>query len=78
MSLNFMIEDENQPVIWRSPVIAGVVKQFWNDVFWGELDYLIIDMPPGNGDVVNCNAVYSYKWTCNGICTTRFSFTDCF
>ena len=37
MSLNFMIEDENQPVIWSRPVIAGVVKQFWNDVFWGEL-----------------------------------------
>lgn len=51
MSLNFLIEDENEPVIWRGPVISGAVKQFWNDVLWDELDYLIIDMPPGTGDV---------------------------
>jgi ATPases involved in chromosome partitioning len=51
MSLNLLIEDENQPVIWRGPVISGAVKQFWTDVIWEELDYLIIDMPPGTGDV---------------------------
>lgn len=51
MSLNFLIEDENQPVIWRGPIIANAVKQFWSDVIWGELDYLLIDMPPGTGDV---------------------------
>ena len=51
MSLNLLMEDENQPVIWRGPLIAGVVKQFWTDVLWEELDYLIIDMPPGTGDV---------------------------
>ncbi|KRQ86187.1 Adenylyl-sulfate kinase [Caloramator mitchellensis] len=51
MSLNFLMEDENQPVIWRGPVITGVVQQFWNEVLWEELDYLIIDMPPGTGDV---------------------------
>lgn len=51
MSLNFLIEDENQPVIWRGPIIGGTVKQFWTDVLWEELDYLIIDMPPGTGDV---------------------------
>lgn len=51
MSLNLLIEDENQPVIWRGPVIAGAVKQFYTDVLWEELDYLIIDMPPGTGDV---------------------------
>lgn len=51
ISLNLLIEDEMQPVIWRGPVIAGVIKQFWNEVLWGELDYLIIDMPPGTGDV---------------------------
>ncbi|NLJ78802.1 MAG: Mrp/NBP35 family ATP-binding protein [Tissierellia bacterium] len=51
MSLNFLMEDENQPVIWRGPIISGVVKQFWTDVIWGELDYLIIDLPPGTGDV---------------------------
>lgn len=51
MSVNLMLEDEEQPVIWRGPVIAGVVKQFWTDVQWGELDYLFVDMPPGTGDV---------------------------
>lgn len=51
MSLNLLMEDEEQPVIWRGPMIANAVKQFWTDVYWGELDYLIIDMPPGTGDV---------------------------
>lgn len=51
MSLNLLLEDENQPVIWRGPAISGVVKQFWTDVLWGGLDYLLIDMPPGTGDV---------------------------
>ena len=51
VSLNLLMEDENQPVIWRGPLIAGIVEQFWTDVIWGELDYLIIDMPPGTGDV---------------------------
>ena len=51
MSVNLLIEDEEQPVIWRGPVIAGAVKQFWTDVVWGELDYLLVDMPPGTGDV---------------------------
>lgn len=51
ISLNLLLEDESQPVIWRGPVIGGAVKQLWTDVIWGELDYLIIDMPPGTGDV---------------------------
>ena len=51
MSVNLLLEHEEDPVIWRGPVIAGVVKQFWTDVMWGELDYLFIDMPPGTGDV---------------------------
>ncbi len=51
MSLNLLMDDEQQPVIWRGPIIAGTVKQFWTDVFWGDLDYLVIDMPPGTGDV---------------------------
>ncbi|NLM52418.1 MAG: Mrp/NBP35 family ATP-binding protein [Firmicutes bacterium] len=51
MSLNLLLQDEQQPVIWRGPLIAGMVKSFWTDVLWGELDYLIIDMPPGTGDV---------------------------
>lgn len=51
MSVNLLLEHESDPVIWRGPVIAGVVKQFWTDVMWGELDYLFVDMPPGTGDV---------------------------
>lgn len=51
MSINALLDNEDDPVIWRGPVIAGVVKQFWTDVFWGELDYLFVDMPPGTGDV---------------------------
>ena len=51
MSLNFMMKNESDPVIWRGPIIAGVVKQFYTDVLWGDLDVLLIDMPPGTGDV---------------------------
>jgi len=51
MSLNLLLENENMPVIWRGPVIAGAVKQFWTDVAWGELDYMVVDLPPGTGDV---------------------------
>lgn len=51
ISVNMMLENGDQPVVWRGPVIAGLVKQFWHDVFWGELDFLIIDCPPGTGDV---------------------------
>ncbi|MDU5080918.1 MAG: Mrp/NBP35 family ATP-binding protein [Bacillota bacterium] len=51
MSFNLLMEDENQPVIWRGPIISTAVRQFWTDVLWEELDYLIIDMPPGTGDV---------------------------
>ena len=51
MSINLLLEDEKQPVVWRGPVVAGAVTQFWTDVVWGELDVLFIDMPPGTGDV---------------------------
>ena len=51
ISINLMMEDEEAPVVWRGPVIAGAVKQFWSDVYWGEIDYLFVDMPPGTGDV---------------------------
>ncbi len=51
MSVNLLLPHEDDPVIWRGPVIAGVVTQFWTDVIWGELDYLFVDMPPGTGDV---------------------------
>ena len=50
MSLNFLMDDENQPVVWRGPIVGNAVRQFWTDVVWEELDYLLIDMPPGTGD----------------------------
>lgn len=52
VSLNFFLPNEEDPVIWRGPMLSGAVKQFWTDVYWGDLDYLFIDMPPGTGDVV--------------------------
>lgn len=51
MSVNNLLENDTDPVIWRGPVIAGTVKQFWTDVLWGDVDYLFVDMPPGTGDV---------------------------
>ncbi len=51
MSVNMLLRDESAPVIWRGPVIAGTVKQFWTDVVWGDVDYMYVDMPPGTGDV---------------------------
>ena len=51
MSLNLLLEHETDPVVWRGPVIAGVVKQFWTDVVWKDIDYMFVDMPPGTGDV---------------------------
>lgn len=51
VSINLMLEDEDTPVIWRGPVIAGTVKQFYSEVFWDDIDYMLIDMPPGTGDV---------------------------
>ena len=51
MSVNLMLEDETRPVVWRGPVIAGVVKQFWTDTVWNDVDYMFVDCPPGTGDV---------------------------
>ena len=51
MSVNLLLENETDPVIWRGPIIAGVVKQFWTDVIWSDVDFLFVDMPPGTGDV---------------------------
>ena len=51
MSMNFLLEKETDPVLWRGPVIAGAVKQFWTDVVWNDVDYMFVDMPPGTGDV---------------------------
>lgn len=52
ISLNLMIEDENQPVVWRGAMLSSCVTQFWNETNWGELDYLVVDMPPGTGDIM--------------------------
>ncbi len=51
MSINLLLENDNDPVVWRGPVIAGAVKQFWTDVVWNEVDFMFVDMPPGTGDV---------------------------
>ncbi len=51
MSVNLLLENESDPVVWRGPVIAGVVKQFWQDVIWDDVDFMFVDMPPGTGDV---------------------------
>lgn len=51
MSINLLLEKDTDPVVWRGPIIAGTVKQFWTDVIWGDIDYMFIDLPPGTGDV---------------------------
>ena len=51
MSINLILQDEREPVVWRGPVIAGAVTQFWTDVMWQDVDYMFVDMPPGTGDV---------------------------
>lgn len=51
MSINVLLENESDPVVWRGPVIGGTVRQFWSDTLWDNVDYLFVDMPPGTGDV---------------------------
>jgi len=51
MSINLLLENDTDPVVWRGLVIANTVKQFWTDVIWGDVDYMFVDMPPGTGDV---------------------------
>lgn len=51
MSINLLLENDTDPVVWRGPIIAGTVKQFWTDVVWGDIDFMFVDMPPGTGDV---------------------------
>ena len=51
MSINLLLENDTDPVVWRGPIIAGTVKQFWSDVIWTDIEYMFIDMPPGTGDV---------------------------
>jgi Mrp family chromosome partitioning ATPase len=51
MSINLLLDNDTEPVVWRGPIIAGTVKQFWTDVIWRDVDFMFIDMPPGTGDV---------------------------
>ncbi|MGN1138784.1 MAG: P-loop NTPase [Ruminococcus sp.] len=51
MSINLLLDNDSDPVVWRGPIISNVVKQFWTDVIWGDVDYMFVDMPPGTGDV---------------------------
>ena len=51
MSINLLLQNETDPVVWRGPVIAGAIQQFWTDVIYGDVDFLLVDMPPGTGDV---------------------------
>ena len=51
MSLNLLLDNDTDPVVWRGPIIAGTVKQFWTEVIWGDVDFMFVDMPPGTGDV---------------------------
>ena len=51
MSSNLLLQNETDPVLWRGPVIAGAIRQFWSETSWGPIDYLLVDMPPGTGDV---------------------------
>jgi len=62
MSTNFLVDTEDSPVLWRGPIIGNLVKQFWTDVIWGDLDYLIVDMPPGTADVA-ITAMQSFPMT---------------
>ena len=78
MSVNLLLEDEDSPVIWRGPIIASVVKQFWTDVIWDDLDYLLVDMPPGTGDVPSVDGIpdTSGRWCSDRYISTGFGSDD--
>jgi Mrp family chromosome partitioning ATPase len=71
MSVNLLLDNEEDPVIWRGPVIAGVVKQFWNETVWGDIDYLFVDMPPGTGVPVTPG-----RWHCDRDVSAGISADD--
>ena len=77
MSVNLLLEDATDPVIWRGPVIAGTVKQFWQDVVWKDVDYMFVDMPPGTGDR-HCNlptgtCIYDRRKSCQNGTNDEYS-----
>ena len=73
MSVNLLLDNEEDPVIWRGPVIAGVVKQFWNETVWGDIDYLFVDMPPGTAYGI---PVTSCRWNRRCDITTGIGTDD--
>lgn len=77
MSVNLLLDNEEDPVIWRGPVIAGVVKQFWNETVWGDIDYLFVDMPPGTGRCsAYCVPVTPGRWHCDRDISAGISADD--
>ena len=63
VSLNLLLENDTDPVVWRGPIIAGTVKQFWTGVIWGDCDIMFIDMPPGTGATLPLTVFSRYRWT---------------
>ena len=75
VSVNLMLANETDPVIWRGPVLGGVIKQFWGETLWQNIDYMFIDMPPGTGDVP-LTIFQSVRWYCYRIFSTGISWND--
>ena len=76
ISLKLIKINEDDPVIWRGPMLSNMVKQFWTDVIWEDLDYLLIDMPPNRDVSTYSNAINSYKWSSYDICSSRSCIYD--
>ena len=80
ISTNLLLNNETDPVVWRGPIIAGTVKQFWSDVIWTDIEYMFIDMPPGTGHwrcSVDCIPVTSCRWYHYRYISSGISFYDC-
>ena len=76
MSMNLLTDDETQPVVWRSPIITGALKQFWTDVIWGDVDYMFVDMPPGTGDIpLTVFQSLPFRWTASSSSRRRRSLS---
>ena len=77
MSINLLLENDTDPVVWRGPIIASAVKQFWTDVIWKDVDYMFIDMPPGTGDVPLSISISSCGWYYSCNISTGACIYDC-
>ncbi len=78
ISINLLLENETDPVIWRGPILSGVIKQFWSEVIWGDVDFMFIDMPPGTGDVPLTYSNLSSWMALLSWLRLRSGFHDCF